>query len=79
MSHTIPHHAQHLRYYVHKKVNEDSAWRKIDVIFSGQEVPGEGEHKIIQYIRNTKMQPGYAPNVRHCIYGLDADLIMVRV
>ncbi|OZJ04106.1 hypothetical protein BZG36_02847, partial [Bifiguratus adelaidae] len=66
-----------LKYFINKKVSEDANWRDIEIILSGPETPGEGEHKIMEYIRTTKAQPGYNPNTRHCLYGLDADLIML--
>lgn len=66
-----------LKYFIHKKMTEDSRWSNVKVILSGHEVPGEGEHKIMQFIRTMKSQPEYNPNLRHCIYGLDADLIML--
>src|SRR5690348_10784754 len=69
--------SQQLRYFVNKKVSEDTDWQGCEIVLSGHEVPGEGEHKIMEYIRNAKAQPTYNPNVRHCLYGLDADLIML--
>ncbi|KAI1486558.1 exoribonuclease 1 [Biscogniauxia mediterranea] len=66
-----------LKYFINKKISEDSDWQGCDIVLSGHEVPGEGEHKIMEYIRNAKAQPDYHSNVRHCLYGLDADLIML--
>lgn len=68
---------KNLQYFIHDKITNDSKWRDIDVIFSGHEVPGEGEHKIMDFIRRLRAQEDFDSNTRHCIYGLDADLIML--
>lgn len=68
---------EQLKYFVARKVSDDATWQGVEIVLSGHEVPGEGEHKIMEYIRLAKAQPTYDPNVRHCLYGLDADLIML--
>lgn len=68
---------KHLRYFIRKKIKEDPLWRDLKIVFSGHDVPGEGEHKIMQFIRDLRADPHYEPNQRHCMYGQDADLIML--
>jgi 5'-3' exoribonuclease 1 len=70
----------HLRFFIRKKISEDTAWQKPRIVFSGHDVPGEGEHKVMEYIRWARRDSsGYQPNTRHCLYGLDADLIMLSL
>lgn len=66
-----------LRYWTAFKLATDPGWKNLQVIISDATVPGEGEHKIMNFIRSQRADPEYNPNTTHCIYGLDADLIFL--
>ncbi len=68
---------KHLEYFVQRKLSTDPLWKDVRIVLSGNEVPGEGEHKIMDFIRAEKLRPDYNPHTRHCMYGLDADLIIL--
>lgn len=66
-----------LKDFIKHKLSTDQEWQKVKVILSGHETPGEGEHKVMDFIRHQRSQPDYNQETRHCLYGLDTDLIML--
>lgn len=50
-----------------------SRTHNVEIIFSPSSVPAEGEHKLLQFIRNNTVKYNYV------VYGLDADLIFLML
>jgi len=67
--------ANYIKKYIKKMKKNDSNWKNIEIIFSDSNEPGEGEHKIVNYIRKLEDKVSLV----HCMYGLDADLFMLSL
>jgi len=77
------------RKWIEYKMETDPFWKNgAEIVFSGPDVPGEGEHKVMEMIRRIKAEEiemknnssNFVPGkLRHCMYGLDADLIMLSL
>jgi 5'-3' exonuclease len=49
-------------------------WKDIDIVFSNEKVPGEGEHKAVEFVRKHGTD-----DETYCINGPDADLFMLAL
>jgi 5'-3' exoribonuclease 1 len=74
---------RHIEHFIQRKLTVDPEWQHLTIIFSSSNVPGEGEHKIMQFMREQKtahqhgLPTTYHPNLRHCIMGQDGDLMIL--
>lgn len=64
--------SKYMDQYILREVS--NKWKHLEVIFSNEKVAGEGEHKVIKFIRKHG-----SPNESYVLYGLDADLIMLAL
>jgi 5'-3' exonuclease len=70
----MDHLSKYIDWYIKKQISENDKWKNLEVVFSNEKVPGEGEHKLIDYIRKF----GKDEEV-YCINALDADLVMLSL
>lgn len=64
----------YIDWYIKKRISESDAWRRLKIVFSTEKQPGEGEHKLIEYIRKNGKD-----DETFCINALDADLVMLSL
>jgi len=64
--------AKYLEKYIKDRLYESRKWKKLEIIFSDSNQNGEGEHKLVNYIRQYGKK-----GESYCINGLDADLFML--
>lgn len=70
----MDHLSKYIDWFIHKKMTEDERWKKLEIIFSNEKNPGEGEHKLINFIKKYGKD-----DETYMIQGMDADLIMLSL
>jgi 5'-3' exonuclease len=69
-----------LRKYFNEMIANEQQYENLTVIISDSNQPGEGEHKILDYIKHKyTCDANVNGNGNIVIYGLDADLIMLSI
>ncbi|TNJ30086.1 5'-3' exoribonuclease 2 [Giardia muris] len=53
-------------------------WGHCEVVFSGWDVCGEGEHKILHELRKARTKPEAARGT-HCVFGMDGDIVLLTL
>lgn len=66
--------SRYLDWFIRKKINEDTMYKNLEIVFSNEKVAGEGEHKLINFIRKFGEE-----DESFCINALDADLVMLSL
>lgn len=61
--------SKYLHFYIERRIKKSTWWSSKKIVFSNHKVCGEGESKIMQYVKNNEENT-------HCIYSPDGDLIM---
>ena len=64
--------------FIKQKLESSQFWEGKKIIFSGTNVPGEGEYKIMEKIRAEK-QSENKKNLKYCIFSQDSDFILLSL
>lgn len=62
---------------IRKYMQDLGDWKGFEVIYSPPTIPGEGEHKVLEYIRSLSQQE--RDHATHCMFGPDGDLLMLTL
>jgi 5'-3' exonuclease len=61
--------------FTEKKLEKIDLWKSVQIIFSNEKVPGEGEHNCFDFVRKNIT----GKDESYCIHGLDSDLVMLSL
>ena len=69
----LDHLGKYIDWFIRNQISQQE-WGDIEVIYSSEKVPGEGEHKLVKFVRDNGDE-----KESYMIQGMDADLIMLSL
>lgn len=66
--------SKYIDWYIKQEMSYNPDISNLEIIFSSEKCPGEGEHKLVKYVRNYGDK-----NESFMIHGMDADLFMLSL
>lgn len=69
----LDHISKYIDWHIRTRISQ-GVWGDIDVIFSSEKSPGEGEHKLVKFVREHGDN-----NESYMMQGMDADLVMLSL
>jgi 5'-3' exoribonuclease 2 len=71
--------SQLLQFLIDQKMKSEPRLKDIRLILSDSTVEGEGEHKIMNFIKKQRTHTSYDAHTTHCLFGSDGDLIVLAL
>ena len=69
----MDHLTRYIDWWIRRSLSEGK-WNGVEVVFSSEKMPGEGEHKLVEWVRRYGTD-----QERYMLYGMDADLVMLAL
>ena len=69
----LDHLSKYIDWHIRQRISQ-GAWGDIDIIFSSEKSPGEGEHKLVKFVREHGTD-----EESYMMQGMDADLVMLSL
>jgi 5'-3' exonuclease len=66
--------SKYIDWYIKKEMSYNHSISNLEIIFSSEKCPGEGEHKLVKYVRDHGDK-----KESYMIHGMDADLFMLSL
>lgn len=66
--------SNYLEWYIRNELSTNESMQHLEIIFSNEKSPGEGEHKLVKFVRDFGKE-----DESFMLHGMDADLIMLSL